>query len=157
MSNIAIWSIYGTLSVATTPCQSGSVSNDNEGPLCIPQSSKTGASPSDYLMSYPEHSLVEWGLIRLQKCSRFILQSQPTELSSLDRNAWNPLTVCKQIIIIIIIIIIIKIGIITWNHMIMYKMLEFDRNAWNHTNCELCLLKMNTRTLLVRANKWLET
>ena len=31
----------------TTPNQSGQGSNDNEGLLHIPQSSRTGASPSD--------------------------------------------------------------------------------------------------------------
>ena len=31
----------------------------NEGALHIPQSSKTGASPSDGLVSYPGHSLKE--------------------------------------------------------------------------------------------------
>ena len=38
--------------------QSGPGSNDNEGVLCIPQSSNiTGASPSDFLVSYPGHLL----------------------------------------------------------------------------------------------------
>ena len=36
------------------------VSDDNKGELCIPQSSKTGASPSDCLVSYPKHSLREF-------------------------------------------------------------------------------------------------
>ena len=40
--------------------QSGPGNNGNEGVLCIPQSpSITGNSPSDCLMSYPGHSLVE--------------------------------------------------------------------------------------------------
>ena len=48
-----------TLSVATTPDQSGPGSNGNEGVLHIPQSlSITGTSPSDCLVSYPGHSLV---------------------------------------------------------------------------------------------------
>ena len=39
--------------------QSGPESNDNEGVLHIPQSSNiTGASPSDYLVSYPGHMLL---------------------------------------------------------------------------------------------------
>ena len=47
-----------TLSGATTPTQSGPGNNGNEGVLCIPQSSSiTEASPLDYLVSYPEHSL----------------------------------------------------------------------------------------------------
>ena len=49
-----------TLSGATTPGQSGPVSDGSEGVLCIPQSFNiTGASPSDYLVSYQEHSLRE--------------------------------------------------------------------------------------------------
>ena len=47
------------LSGATIPGQSGPGSNGNEEVLCIPQSSNiTGTSPSNSLMSYPEHLLV---------------------------------------------------------------------------------------------------
>ena len=46
------------LSGATTLGQSGPGSNGNEGVLRIPQSpSITGTSPSDCLVSYPEHTL----------------------------------------------------------------------------------------------------
>ena len=46
------------LSGATIPGQSGPGSNNNEGVLCIPQSSSiTGTSPSDCLVSYPGLSL----------------------------------------------------------------------------------------------------
>ena len=38
--------------------QSELESNDNEGVLHIPQLSKAGASPLDWLMSYPGHPLV---------------------------------------------------------------------------------------------------
>ena len=48
--------IDSTLSGASTPGQSGPGSNDNEGVLHIPQNSRTGASPSDGLRSYPEYS-----------------------------------------------------------------------------------------------------
>ena len=49
-----------TLLGAITLGQSGCGSEGNEGVLCIPQSfSITGASRSDCLMSYPEHSLGE--------------------------------------------------------------------------------------------------
>ena len=45
---------------ATTPGQSEPGSNSNEGLLCIFQgSSITGTSPSDCLVSYPDHSLRE--------------------------------------------------------------------------------------------------
>ena len=45
---------------ATTPGQSGPGSNSNDGVLRIPQSSSiTGPSPSDCLVSYPEHL---WGV-----------------------------------------------------------------------------------------------
>ena len=66
------------LSGATTPGQSGPGSNSNEGVLHILQSSSiTGTSPSDCLVPYSGHS---WGgLTPLQKCSRCILQPQPTE------------------------------------------------------------------------------
>ena len=53
----SIWPIDRTLSGATTPGQSGSGSDGNEGVLCIPESSCiTGTSPSDCLVSYLGHS-----------------------------------------------------------------------------------------------------
>ena len=55
----SIWPIDMTLSDATTPDQSGPGSNGNEWVLCIPQISKTGASPLDCLMPYLGHSLGE--------------------------------------------------------------------------------------------------
>ena len=58
MSNSSIWPINRTLSGATTLGQSGLGSNGNNGILNIPQNSSiTGASPSDCLMSYPGHLL----------------------------------------------------------------------------------------------------
>ena len=80
MSNSSIWPIDKTLSGATTLCQSGPGCDGNEEVLCIPQSfCITGASSSDCLVSYPGHSLW-WGLSPLQRCSRCILQPQPTEM-----------------------------------------------------------------------------
>ena len=58
MSNSSIWPIDKTLSSATTPGQSGPGSNGKEGVLYISQSSKTGTSPLDCFISYPEHLLV---------------------------------------------------------------------------------------------------
>ena len=53
MSNSSIWPISGD----TTMGQSGPGSDGNEEVLYIPQSSSiTGASPSDFLVSYPRHS-----------------------------------------------------------------------------------------------------
>ena len=54
----SIWPIEGTLTGIITPGQSGPGSNSNERVLHIPQNSKTEASPSNGLMSYPEHSLL---------------------------------------------------------------------------------------------------
>ena len=55
-----VWPIYRTLSGATTPGLCGFKSDGNKGVLRILQSSSiTGASPSDCLVSYPRHSLVE--------------------------------------------------------------------------------------------------
>ena len=57
MSNSSTWLIDWTLSNTTSLVQSGPESDANEGVLHIPQSSSmTRASPSDYLMSYGEHS-----------------------------------------------------------------------------------------------------
>ena len=50
---------FRTESGATTPGKSEPGSNGNEGVLYIPQSAKIGASPSDCLGAYQEHSLKE--------------------------------------------------------------------------------------------------
>ena len=58
MSNSSLWPLDRTLSGATTPSQSRPGSDGNEGILLIPRSfGITGASPSDCLVLYPEHSL----------------------------------------------------------------------------------------------------
>ena len=56
--NSCIWAKDWTLTGTTTLGQSGPKSNGNEEVLYIPQSSKTEASPSDGLVSYPGHLLV---------------------------------------------------------------------------------------------------
>ena len=49
-----------SLSGVNTPVQSEPGRDGNKGVLCISQSSKiTGTPPSDCLVSYPGHSLVE--------------------------------------------------------------------------------------------------
>ena len=74
----SIWSIDRTLLGTTTPGQSEPWSDGNKGVLDIPQSSSiTGTSPSNCLVSYPEHSLVGC-LTLIQKSSWCILQPQPT-------------------------------------------------------------------------------
>ena len=50
----SIWPIDRIVSGATTLRQNGPGRNDNDGVLHISQSSKTGASPSDYLVLYPD-------------------------------------------------------------------------------------------------------
>ena len=58
MPNYSIWPIYRILFGSTTSGQSGSGSNGNEGVLHILQSSSvTGASQSDFYVSYPGHLL----------------------------------------------------------------------------------------------------
>ena len=70
---------YLALSCVTATDQSGPRSDGNEGVLCILRSSSiSGTSPLDCLMSYLEHSFVVRGLTPLQRCSRCILQHQPT-------------------------------------------------------------------------------
>ena len=59
MSNSSSWPIDRTLSGYTTLVESGPRCNGNEGILHIPQSSNTGASQSDCLVSYPGHLLGE--------------------------------------------------------------------------------------------------
>ena len=66
-----------TLSGATTPGQSGSGSDGNEGVLHVSQSSSiTRNLPSDRLVLYPGHSLVA-SLTPLKRSSRCILQPPP--------------------------------------------------------------------------------
>ena len=95
----SIWPIDRTLSGATTQSQSGPGSDGSKEVLRIPQSSSiTGTSSSDCLVSYPGHLFGEsypsaelqsvysavpadwWSLTPLQRCSRYILQHQPTGL-----------------------------------------------------------------------------
>ena len=69
------------------PRKSGPNTNGNEGVLHIPQSSKSGSSPSDCFVSYPVHSLgVSYPS---EKYSQYILWPQPTELKIqwIDRSA----------------------------------------------------------------------
>ena len=77
MQFIPIWPIDRALPGATTLGQSRPGSDGNERALHIPQNSSIiETSPSDYLVLYPEHSLVG-GLTLLQSCSQCILQPQP--------------------------------------------------------------------------------
>ena len=69
--------LIGSLSGATTLGQRGPGSNSNEGVLCIPQNSSiTGTSPSDCLVSYQDTRC--GALTPLQKSSRCILLPQLT-------------------------------------------------------------------------------
>ena len=74
-----IWAIDRTLTSTTIPAQSGLGSNGNEDILYIPQSSRTGASASHSLLSYPGHTVaVGWGdLNPLERFSRRSLQPHP--------------------------------------------------------------------------------
>ena len=66
--------------------QSGPGTDGNEEILHIRKSSSiTGASQSDCLISYPGHSL-GIGLTLQQRCSRCILQFEPTGLQNLCTN-----------------------------------------------------------------------
>ena len=81
MSNSFNRPIDQTLSGETIPGQSGPGNDGSEEVLHIPQSFKIGASPSDYLMSYPGH-FIGGGLTPQQRYSCCILQPQPTWLKA---------------------------------------------------------------------------
>ena len=73
----------GPLSGATTPDQSGTGSNVNEGVPHIPKSfSITGTSPSDYLVSYLGHSL---GVSSPSAEKQSVYSSAPADWASLLR------------------------------------------------------------------------
>ena len=55
--NSSIWPLDGTLTGTTTLGPRGTRSNDSQGVFHIPQSSTTGASPWDGLVSYLGHLL----------------------------------------------------------------------------------------------------
>ena len=79
-----------TLLGATTPGQSEPGSDGNDEVLRIPQNSSiTGTSPSDYLVSYLGHSLDEGGGTLLQRSSRCIEQSQPIGLNFFSVLAYD--------------------------------------------------------------------
>ena len=69
----------GLLPSRLTPGQSLSGSNGYEQVLHITQSSSSGASPSNSLLTYLGHLLAR-GLTPLLQCSRRILMSHPTGL-----------------------------------------------------------------------------
>ena len=95
MLNSFILPIDRILSGATTPGQSGPWSDVNKGVLCIPKSSSiTGASPSNYLVSYPGQSLGV-GLTSLQRCSQCILQPQLIGLVDKQQNKMKNTKSCK--------------------------------------------------------------
>ena len=75
----SIWPRDRALSGANIPGQSGPGSNRNEGIFCIPRNTSiTGTSPLECLVSYPGHSFGGKGYISLQRHSQCILQLQPT-------------------------------------------------------------------------------
>ena len=94
----SIWCIHRILSGATTPSQSGPGSDGNKEILCILQnSSMTGASPSDCLVSYVGHLLGEsYPSAEMQSVYSLAPADWVIELLVLDSNTWNHLTVCKQ-------------------------------------------------------------
>ena len=56
----SVWLIDGILTGTTTPSKSGPWNNDNEGVLHIPQSSRTGASPSVAVYCHIQESSSIW-------------------------------------------------------------------------------------------------
>ena len=113
MSNSSIWLIDRNISDATTLGPSGFRSYGNEWLLRISQSSIiSGASPSDCLVSYTGHSLVEgyypsaemqsvystapanWAMQRLFKnCDRVLTSSRLNKIKELRltwMNVWIP-------------------------------------------------------------------
>ena len=79
--------IDGTLSGATTPVLSGPWSDDNEGVLRIPQSSSiTEVLASDYLVSYPEHSLGE-SYLSVERQS--VYSTAPANWANNVKEEWN--------------------------------------------------------------------
>ena len=111
----SIWSIDRILSGTITPGQSGPGSDDNEGVLHIPQiSSITGTSPSHCLVLYPRHSLEGGALTPLQRCSRYILQPQPTGqfcVSVCGNVVWNILVIIFLLIVFVCVCVYIYIYI----------------------------------------------
>ena len=78
-----IWPIDRALSGTTSPGQSWSENNGNEGVLCIPQSSSiTVTSPSDCLLSYQD---TRWlGVLPLGRDAVGIFYS-PSRLEYVDK------------------------------------------------------------------------
>ena len=87
MSNSSIGPIDRTLSGALTQGQSEAGSNANERVLHVPQSFKTGISPSDWLMSYPGY-LLERGVLLL--CRNVVgVFCSPSRLGCCDLWQWS--------------------------------------------------------------------
>ena len=101
-STSPIWPIDGTLSGATTPGQSGSECNGNEGYSTFPK--PPGCSLSIRLFRVKQDiRLVAGILASFQRCNWYILQPQQTELTRNDRyHIYVCICGCLAICIIII-------------------------------------------------------
>ena len=95
MSNSSIWPIDRTLSGATTSSQSGPGSNSNEGVIHISQSSKTGASPSNSLVSYTGHSFGGRGLCYPLCRDAVSVFCSPNEMGSMEDCEIEEIQFCK--------------------------------------------------------------
>ena len=85
--NRSIWPIDGSLTGTTTPDRSGLGSNGNKGVLYISQSSRTEASFSDGLVSYPGR-LLEVGVFSHERDKVGVFYS-PSQLGWLRIEYWN--------------------------------------------------------------------
>ena len=95
MSNSSICLIDRTLLGATTPNQSWSGSNVNEGVFCIPQSfCITGASPSDCFMSYLRHSFGRESYPSAEMQSLYSTATLQTGLRGIGEISWYILWNC---------------------------------------------------------------
>ena len=88
----SIWPIDRNQSGATTPGQNGLGSNGNKGVFCVPQTTSiTGASPSNFFVSYPRHSLVEsYTSTEMQSVYSAVPVDWDTTIRILN-NRWNNL------------------------------------------------------------------
>ena len=154
MSNSSIWPIDRSLSGATTPGQSGPESDSNEEILCIPQSSfTTGVSSSDCFMSYTERSLGV-GLTSLKRCSRCILQPQPTGLYFIMRWCCDKYMIdvsTYRISIVCLVIFVLNIMFSMWDMNYLEKGRQ-GKNLSKHTQFvyRFCLNDRRRGILLYR-------
>ena len=131
--------LFNSLIGATTSGQSEPGRNDNEGVLCIPQSSSiTRASPSDYLVSY---HYTHWcgGFTSLQRCIQCILLPQLTGPRYITVHMCVHMYICVHMYMCAYVCICMYIGICEHIYVCICLCMHVHMNMWAYMYVCICV------------------